>query len=58
METENLIDNSKKKLEKKNDDMIWANSNNDKNAGFDFNTNKITLYIFFKLSKIISWFSI
>ncbi len=43
METENLIENSKKKLEKKNADMICANSINEKNTGFGVDTNKITL---------------
>lgn len=43
METEDLINNSKKKLEKKNADMICANSINDKNTGFGVDTNKIIL---------------
>jgi len=43
METENLIENSKKKLEKKNADMICANSLNDKGAGFRVDTDLITL---------------
>ncbi len=43
METENLIENSKSKLAKKNADMICANSINDKNAGFMVDTNLVTL---------------
>lgn len=40
METENLIDNSRKKLISKNADMIVANSISEKNAGFGTDTNK------------------
>lgn len=43
METENLIENSRKKLEKKNCDMIAANSLCCKDAGFGTDTNVITL---------------
>lgn len=43
METENLIENSKAKLIKKNANMICANSINNKNEGFKSDTNKITL---------------
>lgn len=43
METENLLDNSKKKLEKKNADMICANSINGEKTGFKSDTNQITL---------------
>lgn len=43
METSNLIENSKKKLEAKNCDMIAANSLTDKDSGFAVDTNKITL---------------
>ena len=43
METEDLINNSKKKLEKKNADMICANSISDNKTGFGVDTNKITL---------------
>lgn len=43
METENLINNSKKKLQKKNADMIVANSLVDKGAGFGVDTNKVSL---------------
>ncbi len=43
METENLLENSRKKLEKKNCDMIAANSIKEKGAGFGTDTNVITL---------------
>lgn len=43
METENLIENSRKKLIKKNVDMIAANCLNDEGAGFKTDTNKVTL---------------
>ena len=43
METENLIENSVKKLEKKNLDMIAANSLNTTGAGFQGDTNVVTL---------------
>ena len=43
METENLIENSVKKLEKKNLDMIAANSLNTAGAGFQGDTNVVTL---------------
>ncbi|MDO4804551.1 MAG: bifunctional phosphopantothenoylcysteine decarboxylase/phosphopantothenate--cysteine ligase CoaBC [Lachnospiraceae bacterium] len=43
METENLIENSRKKLEKKRLDMIAANSISEKGAGFAHDTNKITI---------------
>lgn len=43
METENLIENSRKKLEKKNADMIVANSLKTDGAGFGTDTNIITL---------------
>ncbi len=43
METENLIENAKKKLEKKNLDMICANSLTVPGAGFGTDTNVITL---------------
>lgn len=43
METEDLIKNSKKKLEEKNVDMIAANSISDKDSGFGTDTNKIIL---------------
>ena len=43
METENLLENSRKKLAKKNCDMICANSISTAGAGFGCNTNIITL---------------
>lgn len=43
METENLIENSRKKLEKKNADLICANSINGKDTGFCVDTNRVTL---------------
>ena len=43
LETENEIDNAKSKLSRKNLDMIVLNSLNNKGAGFQHNTNKITI---------------
>ncbi len=43
METENLIENSKAKLKKKNADLICANSIKTEGAGFAVDTNVITL---------------
>ena len=43
METENLVENSRQKLEKKNCDMIAANSIKQSGAGFKTDTNVITL---------------
>ena len=43
METENLIENSRTKLEKKNIDIIAANNLKTKGAGFGTDTNVITL---------------
>ena len=43
METENLIENSRAKLEKKNLDMICANSLRQAGAGFGTDTNVVTL---------------
>ena len=43
LETENELANARKKLEKKNLDMIVLNSLRDTGAGFGTNTNKITL---------------
>ncbi len=43
METENLLENSRAKLEKKNVDMICANSLTTPGAGFGVDTNVITL---------------
>ena len=41
METENLLENSKKKLIAKNADIIVANNINDAGAGFNVKTNKV-----------------
>lgn len=43
METENLLENSRKKLEQKNADMIAANSLRTEGAGFGTDTNIVTL---------------
>ena len=43
LETQNELENAKRKLEKKNFDFIVLNSLNDKGAGFAHDTNKITL---------------
>lgn len=43
METQNMIENSKVKLEKKNADMIVANNLKDSGAGFGTDTNIVTL---------------
>lgn len=43
METEKLLENSQKKLEKKNLDMIVANNLKVEGAGFGVNTNVVTL---------------
>ena len=43
METENMLENSKKKLEKKNVDMIVANNLKVEGAGFGVDTNVVTL---------------
>ena len=43
METENMLENSKKKLAKKNADMIIANNLKDSGAGFGTDTNLITV---------------
>ena len=42
METEDMLENSKKKLIKKNCDMICANSLSNPNTGFGVDTNQIT----------------
>ncbi len=42
LETQNELENAKRKLEKKNLDLIVLNSLNDKGAGFGTNTNKVT----------------
>ena len=43
METENLIENSRAKLDKKNLDMIVANNLKVEGAGFGVDTNVVTL---------------
>ena len=43
METENVLENSRKKLKKKNLDMIAANSLKVEGAGFGGDTNVITI---------------
>lgn len=43
METENVLENSRKKLEKKNADLICANSISANGTGFAVDTNKVTL---------------
>ena len=43
METENMVENSKAKLVKKNLDMIVANNLKEKGAGFGTDTNLVTL---------------
>lgn len=43
METENLLENSRKKLDSKNADMIVANSVSSENAGFGVDTNAAVL---------------
>ena len=43
LETENELENAKEKLKSKNLDMIVLNSLNNKGAGFEYNTNKITI---------------
>lgn len=43
METENMLENSKMKLEKKNVDMIVANNLKEKGSGFGTDTNAVTL---------------
>ncbi len=43
METEHMIENSRKKLEKKNLDLIVANNLRQTGAGFGTDTNIVTL---------------
>ncbi len=43
LETDNELENAKKKLKRKNLDMIVLNSLKDKGAGFGYDTNKITV---------------
>jgi phosphopantothenoylcysteine decarboxylase/phosphopantothenate--cysteine ligase len=44
LETDNEVPHALSKLEKKNLDFIVLNSLNDAGAGFQFDTNKITLF--------------
>ena len=43
LETDNELENAKNKLKNKNLDMIILNSLNNKGAGFEYDTNKITI---------------
>ncbi len=43
LETENLIENATKKLQKKNLDLIVANNTNSSGEGFGFDTNKVIM---------------
>ena len=43
LETDNELKNAQKKMKDKNLDMIVLNSLKDKNSGFEFDTNKITV---------------
>lgn len=43
METQNMLENSRKKLEKKQIDMIAANNLKESGAGFGTDTNVVTL---------------
>ena len=43
METQNMVENSREKLEKKNVDMICANNLKQSGAGFGVDTNVITV---------------
>lgn len=43
METENMLENSEKKLKSKNADMLVCNNLKDKGAGFKTDTNKVTI---------------
>ena len=43
METQDLVENSRKKLDKKHADLIAANSLREPGAGFGTNTNILTL---------------
>lgn len=45
LETNNEIENARKKLEKKNADAIVLNSLQDKGAGFKYDTNKISILL-------------
>ena len=43
LETDNEVENAKDKLKRKNLDMIVLNSLNNNGAGFQHNTNKVTV---------------
>jgi phosphopantothenoylcysteine decarboxylase/phosphopantothenate--cysteine ligase len=43
LETDNELENARKKLKKKNFDLVVLNSLNDMGAGFGYDTNKITI---------------
>ena len=43
METENMLENSRKRLDKKNLDMVVANNLKEAGAGFGTDTNVITI---------------
>ena len=43
METQNMLENSRKKLKKKHLDMIVANNLKEKGAGFEGDTNIVTM---------------
>ena len=43
METQNMLENSRKKLKKKHLDMIVANNLKEKGAGFGTDTNRVTI---------------
>jgi len=45
LETDNEIENTRKKMETKNADMIVLNSLQDEGAGFSFDTNKVTIFL-------------
>lgn len=52
METQNMLENSKAKLEKKNLDMICANSLRTEGAGFGVDTNIVTLITKDKITEL------
>ena len=52
METENLLENSKAKLTRKNADMIVANNLKDEGAGFGTSTNLVTLITEERMEKL------
>ncbi len=43
LETDNEIENAREKLVRKNLDLIVLNSLNEQGAGFEYNTNRVTL---------------